>query len=205
MGDSRAVGSRDPRFEVPADGHSRLVVAPADALAVLDELRIVTRLRVAPILRPCRLVPLTYYLRVEQARVLPGENLLGDQRERIRGFYDKITVTRCQSGTVMRLRPGIIGHLVRGRTRGEGLNRCGLRASGEQSAGRCGRKCRSGHLPHFWFSSKRRRPASGAIGALLHYRGCRAGPLGATKWGRSVERLAGPGQLSSLPNRAGEE
>src|SRR6516162_8288323 len=158
LGDGRAVGSRDPRFEVPPNGHSRLVVAPADALAVLDELWIVSRLRVAPILRPCHLVTLTYYLRVEQPRVLPGENLPGDQRERIRGFYDKIVVTRCQPGAVMRLSPGIIGHLSGGRARGEGLNRCRLRAGGEQSAGRHGRKCGADHLPHLWSSLVRSRP-----------------------------------------------
>jgi hypothetical protein len=52
----------------------------------------------------------------------------------------------------MRLSPGIIGHLSGGRARGEGLNRCRLRAGGEQSAGRRGRKCGADPLPHLWSS-----------------------------------------------------
>ena len=116
--DDREVGSRDPHFQVSADGNRCLVIPPLDVLAVSNELRLEGRSHVAPIVRPGHPIPLTYRPRVEQPRVLPREDLLGDAQERISGLHDNVVVTRCERGAVLRLRSSVVDHFLRGRARG---------------------------------------------------------------------------------------
>src|SRR5262249_33144769 len=107
LGNGGAVGSYDLRFDVLADCHRCLVVAPADALAVPDELGLVSHLHLAPIVRPGHPVPLTCYLSVVERWVLAGENLSGDQRERICGLPDNVVITRYQRVAVSCLRRSV--------------------------------------------------------------------------------------------------
>src|SRR5207249_91430 len=93
--------------------------------------------------------PLTYRPRVEQPRVLPRKDLLGDAQERIGGLHDKVVVTQRLSGAILRLRSGVLDHFLGGRAGGEGPNRgCRLRASSEQSSGAGGDKGGANHLSH---------------------------------------------------------
>src|SRR5215469_3591882 len=110
LSDGLAVGRQDPCFQVPADADRRLIVARVDAPAVLDELWLVSRLCAGLIARPSHPVAPTYDLRVEQPWVLPGENLFGDQQERIRRLDFRVAVARYQRISVLRLCPGIVGH-----------------------------------------------------------------------------------------------
>src|SRR5438105_3965085 len=108
LSDDREVGSCDPHFQIPADGNRCLVIPPLDELAVSHELLLECRSHVAPFVRPGHPVPLTYRPRVEQPRVLPREDLLGDARECISGLDGKIVVTRRLRRAVRRLRSGVV-------------------------------------------------------------------------------------------------
>jgi hypothetical protein len=118
---SREVGTRDPGFQVSADRTCRRTVAPADVLAVPNEWRLEGRSHVTLIVRRRHPVPLAHFSRIDQPRVLPGEDLLGDAPEGILGTGAYVAVTRGLRRAVLRLRCCVIDHLRRVRAGREGL------------------------------------------------------------------------------------
>jgi hypothetical protein len=128
--DCRKIASGDPRLQVMPDSVRCFAVAPFDVLAL-------------PFDGcghagtgsgwPGHSISLAYDLRLEQRRVLPGENFSGNLPECLIRLRNRIAVAGSQPEAVLHLRRRVIGHFVGGRAWRDCLDGLGS-AGGEQSA-----------------------------------------------------------------------